>query len=92
MRVPLGPFQEAYHRLERSGEISAHALAMRLGWTRKYSDGSVRGDTTRVLRYLGLRHQTNGKSKRKTTRTHVNYETGVKFCRAMGLDPVDVGV
>lgn len=92
MRVPLAPFQEAFHRLEKAGEISAHSLAIRLGWTRRYEGGALRGDSTRVLRYLGLMAQTNGRTGRKTTRTSVNYSTGVKLCRAMGVDPVDVGV
>ena len=56
--------------------LSINELARRLGT----SDAAAR-------RTLALAPETTGKY-----RTSIGYETAVKLCRALGLDPVEVGV
>lgn len=84
MRVPRAPFVEAY---ERSG-LPPSEVAKRLGWI---NSGTGMGDSTRVLRALGLRP--DGRNRPTRLRNgYMDYELGVKLCRALDADPVDLGV
>lgn len=61
---------------ERSG-LTLTEVARRLGWTRP--------DQPRIGRALGY-HRDHGRLRQQVT-----YETAVQLCRAIGIDPVDVG-
>lgn len=59
--------------------------------------GKVTGDTTHVLRLLGMRDRApsfkRGKRYGSPYRsTHVPYDVAVALCRALEMDPVDAGV
>ena len=97
--IPVGPFQDAFRR---SG-LSASELALRLGWTRtvywRHRNGRTvrrvtpvrRGDASRVLRRLGLSpYWSHG--QREKFQAYMTYEVAEVFCRALDLDPVDVGL
>jgi hypothetical protein len=85
-RVPVAPFRETFIRLERRGLVSRSSLALQLGWIRRASGSGVGlvGDAGKVNRVLGL--------KSSEPQTTMRYETGVALCRALDIDPVDVGV
>lgn len=90
--VDLEPLRARFLELESNDLISRTELARVLGWYREPSSGNQRSqrhhglvpDTGRVTRVLGLK---SGQSKR-----HVSYDNAVRLCRALHLDPVDVGV
>ena len=65
-------------------EELAGQLALECGWTRPRGDGTVRPDTSRVLRVVGL--QTDKGRHRK----RISLETATVLCRAMGLAPHEV--
>lgn len=88
-RLDLGPFREAF---ERSG-MTVRELADALEWTRPNAGRSV-PDVERVKVTLGLKYRyerTNGVVRHHTNRT-ISYDNAVLLTRAMGLDPVDLGV
>lgn len=78
------PFQAVYAKRLGEGD-SMHAMCYRVGWIRP--DG--RSDQTRLLRILGIR-ATAGKDRGHKTR--IQYHTAVELCRALNIDPVDMGV
>lgn len=83
--VPVEPFQRAF--LE-SG-LSAYELARRMGLWRSYTN-SVRPDSTRALRLLGLRpHPGKGGTR---TNQRVRISTALHLAEVLNLDPVDVGL
>jgi hypothetical protein len=89
--VPVGPFQRHFLRLEKEGALSRGLVARELGWFRRPSPSTRSSrsveevaDVGRVTRLLGL----SAAKPRKS----INYETGVRLCRILGVDPVDVGV
>ena len=88
-RLAVLPFQLLWHDLARrkSGRLTASTAALRAGF--RTPDG--RGDTSRFERRLGLRPVGSG-SRGATHNTSVNYETGVTLCRALGRDPVELGL
>jgi hypothetical protein len=82
--IPLAPFQERYHQLLERG-VSPSEIAYRLDFI-----VAGRADTSRLNRILGLKpHRANGGYR---TSTHTTYGTAERLCRALDLDPVDVGV
>lgn len=86
MRVPRAPFVEAY---ERSG-LPPSEVAKRLGWI---NSGTGMGDSTRVLRALGLRPDSaHGYKSFRPRHGYLSYDLGVRLARALDVDPVDVGV
>lgn len=80
--VPNEPFRIEF---EKRGE-SLSMLARRIGWV------SRRGQpqTSRVARALGLMPDSDVAPGHH--RARIKYETAVTLCRALDLDPVDVGV
>lgn len=78
--VSNGPLREAFMR----SPLSQSELARRLGWMR------VTPDYVRVRRALGLKRDNAGAPSR--WRREIDYDTAVSMCRAMGVDPVDVGL
>ena len=67
-------------------EELAAQLADFCGWTVHRADGTVRPDSSRVLRVVGLR------TDRGRYRRHIAHDTAAVLCRAMGLDPFEVGI
>lgn len=84
MRVARQPFIAAYQR----SELSSWELAERMGYMRKRGKRVI-PDTSRALRTLGLKREGASGYVRGDT---ISYDLGVKLCRALDLDPVDVGV
>jgi hypothetical protein len=87
MLVPVAPLREAF---ERNG-LTSTEVARELGWY-ETTPKKVRLDTGRVRRTLGLRSEQTRANRGKGYRQHVRYETALKLARAMGVDPVDVGL
>jgi hypothetical protein len=88
-RLAVLPFQLLWHDLARrkSGHLTASTAALRAGF--RTPDG--RGDTSRFERRLGIRPVGSG-GRRATHNSSVNYETGLTLCRALGRDPVELGL
>ena len=88
-RLAVLPFQLLWRDLagRESGHLTVSTAALRAGF--RTPDG--RADTSRFERRLGLRPTGNG-SDGATRNTSVNYETGVTLCRALGRDPVELGL
>lgn len=90
-RVPVGPFRIRFVQLERRGVMSRTELARVLGWSRRppasmRRRGHVHAipDTGRVSAVLGMKA---GSAKRT-----IAYDTAVRLCRALDMDPVDCGI
>lgn len=89
-RVPLGPLRERFLMLEEDGLMSRTQLARQLGWYRSAPPSQrARGqhrlpDTSRVSRILGL---VPGRPK-----LYIRYSTATVLCRALDVDPVDLGL
>jgi hypothetical protein len=88
-RLAVLPFQLLWRELaRRSGDpLTASTAARRAGF--RMADG--RGDTSRLERRLGLRAVGGGKG-RAGRNSCVNYQTGLALCRALGRDPVELGL
>ena len=86
--VSVTPFREHYLRATERGDFNASEIAERLGWVRP--NGS--GDSTRVLRALGVRPETARRGGAPKYRSYMRYEMATKLCRALGMDPVDADV
>lgn len=94
--VPVVLFQERFAQMEAAPRAGNHGrfpkdaatrIAERLGWRDKH--GCL--DSPRVRRALGLRpEQTN--AGRIRLRETVGYETALRLCEAMDIDPVDIGL
>lgn len=86
-RVPLAPFQEAFARSGRS----LRDVAEDLGWL-----VAGRPDERRIARALGLAPMQGSRradgSRPWMTAESVAYDRAVLLARAIGVDPVDVGV
>lgn len=95
--VAVDPFRERFVAMRDRGEITARGLARELGWLRKPS-GSTRvrtqlemvPDGQRVLRTLGLTTQPS--RGRNLYRKRINLDTAEQLCKALGLDPQEVGM
>lgn len=90
-RVPLLPFKAWWEYASDPQVVGTRVLtlseaAKRAGYRMK--DG--RADTSRLQRRLGLRAEATG--GRRAVSERVNYETAVRLCRALELDPVDLGL
>jgi hypothetical protein len=87
-RVSVAPFRDRMLELERTGRASRTDVARRLGWYRRPAPGKrahgLIPDTGRVSRVLGL--------KGTQPQRCMSYETGVRFCHVLDLDPIDAGV
>lgn len=84
------PFQVLFQHLsdpEREGPLSPSLAAERIG----YRAGG-RPDTSRLLRRLGLADQRDGTAGRTRRQRSVGYRTGLELCRAIDVDPVELGL
>lgn len=86
--VPVDPFRDRFLLGASRGEFNASDIAERLGWLKR--DGT--GDSTRVLRAIGVRPETARRGGKPHLRKHMRYELATRMCRALGVDPVDVDV
>jgi hypothetical protein len=84
------PFQVLFQQLsdpEREGPLTPSLAAERIG----YRAGG-RPDTSRLLRRLGLADQRDGTAGRTRRQRSVGYRTGLELCRAIDVDPVELGL
>lgn len=81
------PLCEAF---ERSG-LSACELALRLGYTRLKAGRWVLGDSAPVRRALGLRRVIL-RGERLPRQRFMQRKTALRYAKALGLDPVDIGL
>jgi hypothetical protein len=90
-RVSTLPFRVLFeHRSNpaRDDALSAALAAERVGY--RTADG--RSDTQRLKRRSGLARHRDGRGGRSRWQRSVRYETGVALCRAVELDPVELGL
>ncbi len=90
-RVSTLPFQVLFeHRTKpgRERSLSSAVAAERIGY--RMADG--RADTERLRRRLGLACHRDGRGGRGRRQRFVRYETGVALCRAVEVDPVELGL
>lgn len=95
--VPVGPIRRRFEQMERTGEISIADLCNYMGWVTRLSDerckaerrrpGYCRPQTAFARRVLGQRGEC---FDRKIG--FVNYDTAVRLCQALGMDPWEAGV
>ena len=84
------PFQVLFQHLsdpEREGPLTTSLAAERIG----YRAGG-RPDTSRLLRRLGLADQRDGTARQTRRQRSVGYRTGLELCRAIDVDPVELGL
>jgi hypothetical protein len=84
------PFQILFQHLshpEREGPLTPSLAAERIG----YHAGG-RPDTSRLLRRLGLADQRDGTARTPRRQRAVGYRTGLELCRAIDVDPVELGL
>ena len=88
--VSLEPIRARFLHLEAVGSITRGDVARALGWLRSAPPSQRAGgrctmvDTGRVSRVLGIKGERPQQS--------VCYDTAVKLCRVLSMDPVDAGV
>lgn len=90
-RVSTLPFQVLFaERSNRanSAQLTASLAARRMG----YQAAGGRCDTQRLLRRLGLACHRDGRGGEGRRQRSVRYETGVALCRAIEVDPVELGL
>jgi hypothetical protein len=88
--IDVTPFRERYLILHARDKLPADEVAARLGWW--YGNGHPpRGDGTRLKRRLGLEADKSGRGHVHVAR-FVTYDVASDLCRALDIDPVDVGV
>jgi hypothetical protein len=92
-RVPARIFQKwwvylADERRPDDCRLSEHVAALRAGYVRANGDA----DTARLLRRMGIADNAVTRCGVRSRSSHVNYETALTLCRALGRDPVDLGL
>jgi hypothetical protein len=84
------PFQILFQQLsdpEREGPLTPSLAAERIGYR-----AGKRSDTSRFLRRLGLADQRDGTARKTRRQRSVGYRTGLELCRAIDVDPVELGL
>jgi hypothetical protein len=92
-RLPARIFQKwwvylADERRPEGGRLTEPVAALRAGYLT--ADGDP--DTARLLRRLGIADSARSRCGVCSRSTHVNYETALALCRALGRDPVELGL
>lgn len=97
--VSVAPFRERFLALQAQGEMTLSDLCIYVGWiyrpqpsrlqAERRRPGSVKPDTSRASRTLGLRQRPG---RNHGEQCHVTYEQALKLCRALGMDPHEAGV
>jgi hypothetical protein len=89
-RVSTLPFQVLFRHLsdpERERPLTSSLAAERIGYT-----AAGRPDTSRLERRLGLRAQRDRRAGGARRQRSVGYRTGLELCRAIDVDPVELGL
>jgi hypothetical protein len=89
-RVSTLPFQVLFRQLSDPGRerpLTSSLAAERVGYT-----AAGRPDTSRLERRLGVRGQRDRRAGRARRQRFVGYRTGLELCRAIDLDPVELGL
>ena len=84
------PFQILFQHQsdpEREAPLTSSLAAERIG----YRAGGRPG-TSRPLRRLGLADQRDGTARKSRRQRSVGYRTGLELCRAIDVDPVELGL
>jgi len=90
-RVSTLPFQVLF--AHRSGSVDAGSLTAAVAAARiDYRMADGRSDTQRLLRRFGLACHRDGRGGQSQFQRSVRYETGVALCRAVAVDPVELGL
>lgn len=87
-RVSTLPFRVLFLHLSDDGRerpLTRSLAAERVGWS-----AGGRPDTSRLLRRFGLADDSDRGGRRR--QRSVGYRTGVALCRAIDLDPVELGL
>lgn len=88
-RISTLPFQVLFeHRAAGEHALTSAVAAERIG----YRTPAGRGDTERLRRRLGLAPQRDGRGAEGRLQRAVRYETGLALCRAVDVDPVELGL
>jgi hypothetical protein len=89
-RVSTLPFRVLFRHLSdsrRERPLSASLAAERIGF-----EARGRPDTSRLKRRFGLADQRDGTAGETRSQRSVGYRTGVALCRAIDVDPVELGL
>lgn len=89
-RVSVLPFQVLWHHASdphRERPLTASVAAERIGMR----DRGGQVDTSALMRRLGLADHCEGGGRRRRSRA-VSTDTGVALCRALGVEPVELGL
>lgn len=87
--IPVGPIREAVLARIEAGDTWS-GIARRAGWP--HSKGKPNsGCGTTLKRRLGMVHMGGLKQQGKFTEA-MQYETALRICKAIEVDPVDVGL
>jgi len=78
--------REKFQRQERLGEVTAAEVAGRCGWESKEKSGRKKPDSSRVNRTLGIVAEAG------EFRTEVTEDSAILLCRALHVDPWEVGL
>lgn len=98
--IPVDPIREAVLEAEREG-LSRSEICRRLGWTRERAKQPPRrrkdkrvpqADTSRLARRLGLLPNKDGNGDYTLVTVTIRYDIAVAIIRAIGRDPVDLGL
>lgn len=94
--VDNAPLREAFE----TSDLTAYELATRIGLTRRYArrrrDGTttgetrIGGDATVALRDLGLKPGAG--RARGRVRLKITSEKALRYAKALGVDPADLGL
>lgn len=77
--VESEPLRRAFETVQREQGVTPNQIAERVGW--------VKPDGQRVRRSLGLKIEGRGHQGK-----YLSYENALALARAMGVDPVEVGL
>lgn len=87
--VPNDGLREAF----LTCDVAAHEIALRLGYTRpRYGRAGRFGDADAVRRALGLKPCRPRAGLSPTRQRFMREATAIRFCSALNVDPVDVGL
>jgi CHAD domain-containing protein len=87
VKVSNESLRARYQHLEEKEKLTLADVALRCDWeTQDKRTNSLKPDSSRVARKLGLVRD-NGVLK-----TEIEERDALKLCRAMHLDPIDIGL
>ncbi len=90
-RIPVQPLREILLRRYSEGETWS-SMARRLGWTNPVPRNKnwTKSDSTRLKRLIGIvQYESHGQYKIRET---IKYDTALRVCEALDIDPIYVGL